>query len=187
MEKPCHWKSTVKINAKNQRWKSTLKRTLETDIAKMSDKRTQQVTRPRKGGKGTAPSEIVVQRLTAEPDNKQAYRPVQPREFVEFSSEDLTLENLKIACAEHFGYPVNSCDVLVSNKGPSCTNINQIPHRKDKVSKRLVVYWENCQMHQIDLIRPETHKGLKRVARVQYSWIFTFTRSRLSLLLLSYL
>ena len=116
----------------NHLWKTLQK--------KMSDKRTQQVTRPRKGGKGTAPSEIVVQRLTAEPDNKQAYRPVQPREFVEFSSEDLTLENLKIACAEHFGYPVNSCDVLVSNKGPSCTNINQIPHHKDKVSKLLVVY-----------------------------------------------
>jgi hypothetical protein len=25
-----------------------------------------------------------VQRLTAEPDNKQTFRPVQPREFVEF-------------------------------------------------------------------------------------------------------
>ena len=82
----------------------------------------------------------VIHRLRSEPDNKQTYRPVQPREFVEFSSDDLTLENLKIACAEHFGYPVNSWDVLVSNKGPSCTNINQIPHRKDKVSKRLVVY-----------------------------------------------
>ena len=74
----------------NHLWKTLQK--------KMSDKRTQQVTRPRKGGKGTAPSEIVVQRLTAEPDNKQTYRPVQPREFVEFSSEDLTLENLKIVC-----------------------------------------------------------------------------------------
>ncbi len=103
---------------------------------KMSMKRTQQTTRPRKGAKGTAPSEIVVQRLTAEPDNKQTFRPVQPREFVEFARDDLTLENLKIACAEHFGYPVSSCDVLVSNKGPSCTNINQIPHRKDKVSSR---------------------------------------------------
>ena len=129
----------------------------------------------------------VIHRLRSEPDNKQTYRPVQPREFVEFSSDDLTLENLKIVCAEHFGYPVNSCDVLVSNKGPSCTNINQIPHRKDKVSKLLVVYWENCQMHQIDLFRPETHKGLKGVARVQYSWIFTFTRSRLWLLLLPYI
>ena len=102
---------------------------------KMSNKRTQQAIRPRKGAKGTAaPSDIIVQRLTAEPDNKQTFRPVQPREFVEFSSDDLTLENLKIACAEHFGYPVGSCDVLVSNKGPSCTDINQIPHLKDKVS-----------------------------------------------------
>ena len=109
----------------NQVWKALQE--------KMSNKRTQQAIRPRKGAKGTAaPSDIIVQRLTAEPDNKQTFRPVQPREFVEFSSDDLTLENLKIACAEHFGYPVGSCDVLMSNKGPSCTNINQIPHRKDK-------------------------------------------------------
>ena len=101
----------------------------------MSNKRTQQAIRPCKGAKGTpAPSDIIVHRLTAEPDNKQTFCPVQPREFVEFSSNDLTLENLKIACAEHFGYLVGSCDVLVSNKGPSCTNMNQIPHRKDKVS-----------------------------------------------------
>lgn len=116
----------------NHLWKTLQK--------KMSDKRTQQVTRPRKGGKGTAPSEIVVQRLTAEPDNKQTYRPVQLRELAEFSSYDLTLENLKIACAEHFGYPVNSCDVLVSNKGPSCTNINQIPHRKASYCRK-VCFW----------------------------------------------
>ena len=102
---------------------------------KMSNKRAQQGTRRRKGAKGTAaPSDIIVLRLTAEPDNKQTFRPVQPREFVEFSNDDLTLENLKIACVEHIGYPVGSCDVLVSNKDPSCTNINQIPHRKDKVS-----------------------------------------------------
>lgn len=147
----------------------------------------QQVTQPRKGGNGTVPSEMVLQRLTAEPDNKQTYWLVQPREFVELSSDDLTLENLNIACAEHFGYQVNSGNVLVSNKGPSCTSKQQIPHRKDKVSKRLVVYWEKCQMHQIDFIWPETHMGLKRVARVPYSWIFTFTRSRLWLLLLPYL
>ena len=60
--------------------------------------------------------------------------PVQPREFIKFSSNDLTLENLKIACVEHFGYLVGLCDVLVPNKGPSCTKMNEIPHRKDKVS-----------------------------------------------------
>ena len=81
----------------------------------------------------SAPHEIIVQRLASEPDNKQTFRPVQPREFVEFPYEELTIANLKKACASHFSLPATTCDVLVSNKGPSATNIKQIPHRKDKV------------------------------------------------------
>ena len=84
--------------------------------------------------KGSAPNEIIVQRLASEPDSKQTYRPVQPREFVDFQFEDLSLNNLKKACAAHFNLPVSTCDILVSNKGPSCSNIAQIPHRKDKVN-----------------------------------------------------
>ena len=76
----------------NQVWKALQE--------KMSNKKAQQGTRPRKGAKRTAaPSDIIVQRLTAEPDNKQTFRAVQLREFVKFSNDDLTLENLKIACA----------------------------------------------------------------------------------------
>ena len=101
--------------------------------AKMREKRTRVDPRGQRNAIGAAPHEIIVQRLTAEPDNKQTFRPVQPREFVEFRHSELTLENLKRACAGHFRLPLDSCDVLVSNKGPSCTNINQIPHRKDKV------------------------------------------------------
>ena len=100
---------------------------------KMAQKRSNQQGTWARNTKGSL-RELVVQRLTAEPDNKQTYRPVQPREFVEFSFDDLTLENLKAACAAHFSLPQRTCDILVSNKGPSCTNINQIPHRKDKVS-----------------------------------------------------
>ena len=129
----------------NQVWKALQE--------KMPNKRTQQAIRLRKGAKGTAaPSDIIVQRLTAEPDNKQTFRPVQPREFVEFSSDDLTLENLKIACTEHFGYSVGSCNVLVSNKGPSCTNINQIPHRKDKVSSSSHLLSELFNFNLSDLL-----------------------------------
>lgn len=73
-----------------------------------------------------------VQRLSTEPDNKQTYRPVQPREFVLFEFNELMFTNIKKACADHLNLPVSMCNVLVSNKGPSCTNINQIPHRKDK-------------------------------------------------------
>lgn len=100
---------------------------------KMSNKRTRNEGNSKKGST-SAPHEIIVQRVSSEPDNKQTYRPVQPREFVSFSYNDLNHVNLKKACADHFNVPVGSVDVLVLNKGPSATNVNQIPHRKDKVS-----------------------------------------------------
>lgn len=106
---------------------------------KMANKRTRNEAGSSKKGSTTAPHEIIVQRLSSEPDNKQTYRPVQPREFVNFGEySDLTLVNLKKACADHFNVPTGSVDVLVSNKGPSATNINQIPHRKDKVSSSIL-------------------------------------------------
>ena len=103
--------------------------------AEMAAKRTKADTLARsKAKRGSVPHEIVVQKLASEPDNKQKYKPLQPREFVPFEYNELTLANLKSACAAHFRLPAASCDILVSDKGPSCTNISQIPHRKDKVS-----------------------------------------------------
>ena len=101
---------------------------------KMSNKRTRNEGYSKKGST-SAPHNIIVQRLSSEPNNKQTYHPVQPREFVSFKYSDLTLINLKKACADHFNVPMGSVDVLVSNKGPSATNVSQIPHRKDKVSE----------------------------------------------------
>ena len=97
----------------------------------------------RKSKSSSAPHEIIVQRLASEPDNKQTFRPVQPREFVEFPYEELTLANLKKACATHFSLPATTCDVLVSNKGPSATNVKQIPHRKDKVRAFCIYFFKN--------------------------------------------
>ena len=87
------------------------------------------------GKNATVPHELVVQRLAAEPDNKQTFKPVSPLEFVPFDHDELNLTNLKRACAKHFNLPAGLCDVLVSNKGPSCPNITQISHRKDKACK----------------------------------------------------
>lgn len=87
----------------------------------------------RKNTKGSAPHQIIVQRLASEADTKQVYKPVEPRKFVEYEYDEFTLANLKEACGEHYNLPASSCDVLVSNRGPSCTNISQIPHGKDKV------------------------------------------------------
>ncbi len=103
---------------------------------KMAAKRTKIDANRQKNKTGSAPHEVIVQKLSSEPDSKQTYRPLQPREFVTFDYDELTLANLKNACALHFHLPYSSCDILVSNKGPSCTNIAQIPHRKDKVSQR---------------------------------------------------
>ena len=80
----------------------------------------------RKSKSSSAPHEMIVQRLGSEPDNKQTFRPVQPCEFVEFPYQELTLANLKKACATHFSLPATTCDILVSNKGPSTTNVECI-------------------------------------------------------------
>ena len=85
--------------------------------------------------------EIIVKRLSSEADNKQVYKPIQPRRFVEFDYEDFTLSNPKKACANYFNLPAYTCDISVSNKCPSCTNISQIPHRKDMVSWDVTEFW----------------------------------------------
>ena len=69
--------------------------------AKVTAKRTINHSGRNRSQKGTA-RELVVQRLTADPDNKQTFHPVQPREFIEFEYDKLTLDNLKHACATHF-------------------------------------------------------------------------------------
>ena len=92
-----------------------------------------------------------MQRLASEPDNKQAFRPVQPREFVAFPYEVLTLTNLKKACADHYSLPASLGDVLVTNKGPSCTSIEQIPHRKDKV--RVLQMHVKCAYRSLNVCR----------------------------------
>ena len=88
----------------------------------------------RKKSSGSAPNELIFQRLATEPDPKQTYKAIEPRKFVPFEYEEMTVNNIKKACASHYHLPLSSCDILVTNKGPSCTNISQIPHRKDKVS-----------------------------------------------------
>ena len=88
----------------------------------------------RRNIKGSALHEIVVQKLSLEDDRKQTYSPIQ--------HEEMALANLKSACVSHFNLPAGTCDILVSNKGPSCTNISQIPHWKDKVKCRKLTLFD---------------------------------------------
>ena len=52
-----------------------------------------------------------------------------PREFVPYEFDEVTLENIKIACRAHYREDL-ACDVLASEQGPSCSRIDQIPNFK---------------------------------------------------------
>ena len=78
--------------------------------------------------------EMVVQRLSSELSGKTPkYAPLGPREFVPFTAADVTFEEIKSACLRYFGKIDNTikgslCDVLASERGPSCSHIDQIPN-----------------------------------------------------------
>ena len=77
------------------------------------------------------PECIQVQRMSTEPNSKKKYEVLDIREFVDFSDfSEFTIENVKKACESFFGAPTGSCDVLLSDKGPSCFATSQIVGKK---------------------------------------------------------
>ena len=59
------------------------------------------------------------------------YKPLDMRDFVPYTDFcKLSLENIKIACKRHCRLPRNLCNVLVSDKGPSCSCIELMKGKK---------------------------------------------------------
>ena len=54
------------------------------------------------------------------------------RDFVPFGEEyeELSLENIKVACEQFYNAPQGSCDDLATDRGPSCTKTEQIKGKK---------------------------------------------------------
>jgi len=53
------------------------------------------------------------------------------RDFVPFEDyEELNLENIKETCERFYNAPAGSCDILASDRGPSCSKFEQIKGRK---------------------------------------------------------
>ncbi len=74
---------------------------------------------------------IVVQRLSAEASGKaQKYTRIGAREFVPFEYDEVTVDNIKCACLNHFDVGEMICDVVAGEQGPSCSSIKQIPDLK---------------------------------------------------------
>ncbi len=77
---------------------------------------------------------ITVQRLSASVSGKaQKFSRVGPREFVPYGKADLTFDEIKRTCNEHFKKKIGSgyyWDILAGEQGPSCNSISQIPNLK---------------------------------------------------------
>ena len=78
--------------------------------------------------------ELIVQPLESEPSGKaQKYERSGPQEFVPFEQDEVSIDNIKKACIRHFSRrnPIGmSCDVLASDRGPSCTKMSHLPNFK---------------------------------------------------------
>jgi len=81
---------------------------------------------------GKVPNDILVQRMSSTPSGRlKKYEPLDTRDFVPFAEYDeLTLENIKEACELYYNAPTGSCDVLASDRGPSCTKMEQLEGKK---------------------------------------------------------
>ena len=77
---------------------------------------------------------MIVQLLEGEPSGKaKKYERTGPQEFVHFSFDDVTIENIKEACNQHFEERIPQgmvCDILATDRGPSCSRTDQLPSLK---------------------------------------------------------
>lgn len=81
---------------------------------------------------GKVPNDILVQRMASTPSGRlKKYEPLDTRDFVPFQEYDeLSIESIKEACERFYNAPSGSCDVLASDRGPSCTKMEQLKGKK---------------------------------------------------------
>ena len=78
--------------------------------------------------------EIVVQRVSSELDGKyHKYRAIDIRRQVPYHFDDVTMDKIKTACVNYFSVIDErvkdmTCDVLATERGPSCGRIEEIPN-----------------------------------------------------------
>ena len=78
------------------------------------------------------PEDLLVQRMSSLPIGKgKKFEPMDTKDFVPFKDYDeLSIENIKEACEIFYNAPTGSCDILLSNQGPSCYKMEQIKGKK---------------------------------------------------------
>ena len=87
----------------------------------------------KKGASAKAvPNDILVQRMSSTASGRlKKFEPLDTRDFFPFGDyDDLTIANIKEACEKCYQAPEGSCDILASDRGPSCTKLEQIKGKK---------------------------------------------------------
>ena len=87
---------------------------------------------PKKPGMGKVPSDFLVQRMSSTASGRLIkYELLDTRDFAPFEDyEELNLESIKEACERFYNAPDGSCDIVASERGPSCSKFEQIKGRK---------------------------------------------------------
>ena len=68
---------------------------------------------------------------------QQKYSRIGAREYVPFEYEEVTFDNIVLACEKHFEKKLDKgmvCDILAGERGPSCNILSQIPDLKCSMS-----------------------------------------------------
>jgi len=111
-----------KTSKSNDEWKK-----FEDEVAKKRRKKSIEAEK----GHLKPPADLMVQRLSSVPFGRlKKYQPIEAREFVPFTFDDFTIENVKRACEKHYDMASGSCDVLASDRGPSCSRMQQVQSKK---------------------------------------------------------
>ena len=78
------------------------------------------------------PSDILVQRMSSVASGRlKKYEPLDTRDFVPFEDYDeLSIDNIKDACERFYNPPQDTCDILASDRGPSCNRFEQLKGKK---------------------------------------------------------
>ena len=73
----------------------------------------------------------MVQRMSSEANRLKKFEPLDTRDFVDFSDfDEISIDNIKLACEKFYEMPKGSCDVLLGDRGPSCYLTEQIVGKK---------------------------------------------------------
>ena len=77
-------------------------------------------------------NDILVQRMSPTASGRlKKCELLDIRDFIPFDDYgELTLNNIKEACEKFYKAPEGSCDILASDRGPSCTKLEQLKGKK---------------------------------------------------------